>query len=552
MIKELGKMLEKCSVFVRKPILEILVLFYRDIGSKLLHIIGTDSKVAYALVNKRMRSEVTRPMNCHNTTSEKNNVSSRARKKSDIDMAFTAAPASPNSWEVQDKHGENFLGNIKNVSPRRRTVFTSVKRVLSPRSCEKDQDLATSLEMRRVSGLVKLQELFDQKEEENLHKDVNRVVSNLSGWFYQLVEERNTDVDQGTVDVMIKLIEVMSGVSGHTKLLRTLRIEVLEKWIKALLLALISSSLRARYPNKRFIITKLNSITLAVIKNCDRGFAICILIGLLKEARPFPTTKKDQPLHSTQFSNLVVKCLQTIQAGIADNSRHIDVAQVLQAMHEFYTRRQRSEWKQQGANEKPFLCVKQCLTKFCDTIGIDIYSHAKLLADNEESLLIILIRQYFSNANISTSNVSLRDVLERAKEKVPSAIHQLYTIIQDGQTLCLDTLMAGWSDQVKSYIQDQMRKLDNLNGTQVIPKAVKKPHSFKQSLRKTTQLSRPKVSWLQKPRSSLTSTGELEKQRRKKADPVRPYPQPWNLKRKIGLPSTQNPSPSFKRKKMFP
>merc|ERR1719461_780859 len=137
----------------------------------------------------------------------------------------------------------------------------------------------------------------------------------LSTWLQYLVDH-NIYSDEEMIDISVKLLKAMVAISGSKELLLPLKSEILEEFLKQLLTTLISPTVRAKFPNKRFIITKLNSITLSVLQYCDKTDGFYILLKFLKSAQPFPADKETNRLKSKPFSNLVVKCLAKLQLVI--------------------------------------------------------------------------------------------------------------------------------------------------------------------------------------------------------------------------------------------
>merc|ERR1712080_407358 len=106
---------------------------------------------------------------------------------------------------------------------------------------------------------------------------INPVVMALTTWLRYLVEANIYSNDE-LVDISVKLLKALISVSSNKDLLLPLKMEVIEELLKVLLMTLISPTVRSKFPNKRYIITKLNSITLSVLQYCDKTAAFYILL----------------------------------------------------------------------------------------------------------------------------------------------------------------------------------------------------------------------------------------------------------------------------------
>jgi len=589
MVQELGKMLEKASATVRKPILEILVLYYHELGPELFRIIGKKLKIAFSMTKKRMKNEKfegakdndninsessnqkrSRPMKGINPCSPATRESVNNEEKSkpiqtepslapaipaqstfsteqstfpptgyhpgasdnspfsattfnreaalsvfDLDFSKfedlrTAAPTiSGDTSGIGDMpHLRTFPG-LPEVQPTSDTNAPPLSKALSETNFESLYNpaflllnpvnqpkannidlLLNNLQMRRICGLEDLNDILENMDEDweyELLDSINTIVGALSSWLQYLVENYGMYSDEELIGLSVKLLQSMVLISDNVKLLHALTREVLADYIRILLVTLISPVIRANFPNKRLMITKLNKITLAVLQNCDRTSAFYILLQLLKLAEPFPVKNEQNRLKSSQFSNLVVKCLAKKLSGIPLYYKDIDVRLVLLLIHEFFDQIPPSEWEQPGANDKPIVCVKTCLSKFCDAMGSNIIVQVNEITKDarEPPLIRELVEEYLSRERKSSRSpipdsskqrvlerqmASAREIVYRIKERDPQAPSQLHSFLLNCRALTLEEVIASESDINKRYIIRHLEDLDSAQGTEVVPR----------------------------------------------------------------------------------
>jgi len=177
------------------------------------------------------------------------------------------------------------------------------------------------------------------------------------------------------------LIECLYDISQKGPVLATLAMHSLENFIRVMLVSLISPSVRRSFSNRKSLIARLNDITLGVLQNCDRTMAFYILISFLKAAEP---EEVDQPIESTSnFSNVVVKCLAKLMILIPKVIQTMKVDQILQVIHQFFTLKPPKVWNRPGCNNKPYRVARTCLSKFVEHKGPAILQDLrKVVGDN--------------------------------------------------------------------------------------------------------------------------------------------------------------------------
>jgi len=240
------------------------------------------------------------------------------------------------------------------------------------------------------------------------------------------------------------------------------------------------------FPNKRYVINKLNSITLAVLQNGDRTSVFYVLLKFLKIARPFPTTVDPNRVRSLKFSNLVVKCLAKIQMQIQTCYHDVDVGLVLRVIHEFFVENPASVWEQQGANAKPYICVRECLSKFCEALGENIIPLVEEFTSGSSRPPLIqnlvyswVNRKQPSNPQpqevVTDRLLTASEILERVQQNKAGALEELHRFLLSYPCIQLDTLMTRKSDIFKGYVQRNLENMDSKLGTHVVPPSLPMP-----------------------------------------------------------------------------
>lgn len=126
------------------------------------------------------------------------------------------------------------------------------------------------------------------------------------------------------------------------------------------------------FQNRKKLIYALNEITLQVLQNCSRTNSFFILLTFLKSAQPFPPSNISDTERSAQFANLVVKCLAKLLVLMPKIIGELKVSVLLPVIHQFLSARNPNDWTKSGANDRPFRCVKTCLSQLVQCIGPEI------------------------------------------------------------------------------------------------------------------------------------------------------------------------------------
>jgi len=560
MIQELAKMLDKASNSTRNPILEILVLWYREIGPKMWKAIDKKLRVATTLLEKRLKSETFEKDDNSNDVKQesatprkvvvKRNISTPTTPSvPDRDEVYPSEPvhrtyesfgALPTAFELDfskfDRSTRKSLATIDYNDVASGTIGKSYENrfpaeekpskmqfnpapfpssrtsgSVSERCSTFDEQMysctssiphnpselressgnelsfiLTSLQNRTVAGLDTLDEMlstFTEAHQESLQKNINTVISALSTWLEDLVE----NYSQEMFSISGKILNPMLTISGSRELLKHLTMNILEDYIKILLTTLISPTIRIMFPNKRYVINKLNSITLAVLQNGDRTSVFCALLKFLKLARPFPSTSDPNRVRSLKFSNLVVKCLAKIQMQIQTCYHDVNVGLVLRVIHEFFVENPASVWELQGANAKPYICVRECLSKFCEALGENIIPLIEEFTSSSggQPLIHNLVHSWVhrkqpSNTQPTQEVVTDRlltagEILERVQQNKTGALEELHRFLLSYPSIKLDTLMTRKSDIFKGYVKRHLENLDSKLGTHVVPPSLPMP-----------------------------------------------------------------------------
>jgi len=346
--------------------------------------------------------------------------------------------------------------------------------------------MLTSLQNRTVAGLDTLDEMLStitEAHQEALQKNINPIISALSTWLEDLVE----NYSQEMFSISGKILNPMLTISGGRELLKHLTMHILEDYIKILLTTLISPTIRIMFPNKRYVINKLNSITLAVLQNGDRTSVFCVLLKFLKLARPFPSPSDPNRVRSLKFSNLVVKCLAKIQMQIQTCYHDVNVGLVLRSIHEFFVENPATAWELQGANAKPYICVRECLSKFCEALGENIIPLIEGFTSSSggQPLIHNLVHSWVhrkqpSNPQATQEVVTDRlltagEILGRVQQNKTGALEELHRFLLSYPSIKLDTLMTRKSDIFKGYVKRHLENFDSKLGTHVVPPSLPMP-----------------------------------------------------------------------------
>lgn len=233
-------------------------------------------------------------------------------------------------------------------------------------------DIISGLEAHRADSLEALRNGFDKRRwsELSLKPHTERLLSALVAWWQEILDRAATMNAQEKQKLSENLIECLYDISKRSNVLESLGMHSLENLIRVMLISLISPEIRSHFNNRKSLIARVNDITLGVLQNCDRNMAFYILISFLKQAEP---EERKTPIESSSnFSNVVVKCLAKLMILIPNVIQSMKVDQILHVIHQFFTLKPPNIWNRPGCNDKPYRIARTCLSKFVEFKGPEI------------------------------------------------------------------------------------------------------------------------------------------------------------------------------------
>lgn len=279
--------------------------------------------------------------------------------------------------------GTNMTTNTEHKLMTRPSAFTSQNAALvggttgEPDAAPKLPSLVDGMKnsnRRSLDTFVKMLQAGDLQTN-ILSSHTDSVINALVAWLENITSSAPSLVMTSGEDVSRtaeSILQALKYISKDKKLLRVLMFETLQRYIKCLLCTLISQNLRKNFRNRKKLIYSLNEITLQVLQNCSRTNSFFILLTFLKSAQPYPPTNISDTERSAQFANLVVKCLAKLLVLMPKIIGELKVSVLLPVIHQFLSARNPNDWTKSGANDKPFRCVKTCLSQLVQCIGPDI------------------------------------------------------------------------------------------------------------------------------------------------------------------------------------
>lgn len=382
----------------------------------------------------------------------------------------------------------SFIQNV--TSPQNRSVRNGAQ--------ETFEETVAGLKKRKFTSLENLSKLFGEGRltVQKVAPFSDQIIRALGAWLHLLMDPAGySAADQEDKCVTAEtLLDSLFHLSKDKNMLKPLHFETLENYIKLLLTTLISSHLRKAFSNRKKLISTLNDITLQVLQNCDRTSAFFILLKFLKSAQPVPPTaaetsellKSSPPskrtsiiMRTANFSNLVVKCLAKLMMLIPRMIKHLKVEIILRVIHEFFSVKPPKVWE--GGNDKPFRCVKTCLSKLVESVGEPIRQILQPIVAGCIDPPIIqqlseqFLRRKFGNGGTDPSAVANGDtsrsskaVDERLKEifqnlqmrsTTGKAMEDLHEFLQEHHHVDIEPYLAETSDVFKGYIKRGLNRL---------------------------------------------------------------------------------------------